>query len=251
MEIVNYHEIMRKKFPTMSVEELIEASELNEENAKKYDILRMISGGPHRVTFSDGRKLTYIHNPKTAGMSIHHWLIKNFPNAEHEFLRGHRHTLETIKFFDDEAGFVFSFVRNPWDWWVSRYRHYINTHQPCDWHFADFIHIANYGLSGKLVHSLAPPRFDLYADGCDLILRYENIEEEFNKIQRMLNCYDPLPKRNLNEVVYDRRGHAAHYSLYYNDELRDVVEYRHKTFIEKWGYKFEDKRKGKVRQLLK
>ena len=65
----------------------------------------------------------------------------------------------------------------------------------------------------------------------DFIGRFENLQEDFNKICRDLNIDQiQLPKTNTSQ--------HDHYRLYYSDETRDIIAKSFKTDIENFKYEF-------------
>jgi hypothetical protein len=185
-----------------------------------------------------------VHTPKTAGMSIHAWFFKNFRDSNHEVIEGHKFSRETLAEFGPQ-GFSFCVIRNPWDWYVSRYCHYIKTHPEKDFHFVDFLMLSKYGINGKLIRSVTPMVFEKYYEDLDFVIKYEELEEGFKTIQNITNCYDPLGTFN---TVEDKPP----YSYFYNEELKELVYARHKIFIDEWGYTFDDQKpEGAGRKVLR
>jgi len=216
------------------------------EQLKKTDILDGVHGGTHILTFEDGRRLTFIHNPKTGGMSIHAWFIKNFPNCRHDMIEGHKTISGSESMFKGGLGFTFSIMRNPYDWYVSRWTHYVRSHPDLpQYHFADFLHVVHYGFMGITPKSLGRGvHFSTFIENVDLVLKFEDLKKEFVKIQKITNCFEPLDIRNAT------KKDGQHYSFFYNDELRDLVYNRHKDFFDLTGYEFEDKRGGRTNRRI-
>ena len=202
-------------------------------------------GGSHRMIFPDGKKITFIHQPKTGGMSMHYWFFKNFPQCEHYLTEGHEHSKRTKEVFKNETGFTFSIVRNPWDWYVSRYTHYMSGRPRSKYHFVDFLMMLNYGINGKILISKSPLEFEKFHEDVDIVFRLEEIGEKFKVIHNITNCYEPLDFVNITRRKWE------HYSFYYDEEMRQIVHTRHRDFIEKWGYKFEDLRGDAPRMTQK
>ena len=66
----------------------------------------------------------------------------------------------------------------------------------------------------------------------DYILRFEHLEEMWNKMFEELGYKPPeLPKKNISK--------HKHYSEYYDDETREFVGKLFKRDIEVFGYEFE------------
>jgi hypothetical protein len=69
-----------------------------------------------------------------------------------------------------------------------------------------------------------------WANGVDIQLRFENLEQDFKQIQELLNCGIPLPKENSS-------SHDT-YKYLYNSKSKDLIFNWFKDDINKWGYEF-------------
>lgn len=69
----------------------------------------------------------------------------------------------------------------------------------------------------------------------DLVLRYETIQEDFERLSHRLG----LPPTRLPMLKAGIRKDKAHYSTLYDDETRRLVADRHRLDIEHFGYTFE------------
>ena len=189
--------------------------------------------------------LTFIHVPKTGGTSIGNWIRsgthegKKICNEEH------------VSFFLIDEKYkkdLFAVVRNPYDRLVSYYYHFGNMiynkskkevdffdKQMEEWNkgFKNFVFNCKYITWRK---SLFDAPF-VYADGSqwianpqvkyigkDLdnftIMRFENLENDFQKMQDKLNDYRPLPKANTTNSKAFKRGP---WQEYYDNETREEV----------------------------
>ena len=70
----------------------------------------------------------------------------------------------------------------------------------------------------------------LWAEKCDIIMRFENIRKDFVQIQEMLQCWKPLG-------IYNSSGRSG-YEKYYDDEAIDIIKKVYKKDLDMFGYKF-------------
>ena len=179
-------------------------------------------------------KITFIHNPKTAGTSISTWLDDNFKTIQG---RKHGHWREVEEFFPDTV-FTFGVVRNPWTRLASWY-HFANHHRQTfeDW-LLYRLQPAGMGLTfrpqipwGFGWYTLGTPQADWFGDNTNLILRYENLAEDFEQVKKILTCEAELPIMNANDE-YD-------YRQLYTDDLVDLVRDVYIKDVIKYNYDFE------------
>ena len=69
----------------------------------------------------------------------------------------------------------------------------------------------------------------------DFIGRFENLEKDFDFVLNKLNI-----KKNIELPHFNKTKHK-HYSEYYTEETRKLVEKRYRKDIKMFGYKFEKK----------
>jgi len=146
----------------------------------------------------------------------------------------------------------FCFVRNPWDRMVSEFhaRQQVgNSKQSFDefiraipetvntinqnQFFTDFRHYA------RVEHFI--PQYDYVFDAegnkiVDFVGRYENLKEDFETIFRRVyekECDSNALSQKVNKTNHD------HYSVYYTEELKNIVAQTYAQDIEKFGYSFD------------
>jgi len=136
-----------------------------------------------------------------------------------------------------EDYFKFAFVRNPWDRFISCYLY----HQ--EWvkeNWAEKKTKMNLNSFKEFVldHKNIPTKYTMqqyeFTKGCDFIGRFENLEEDFEKVCEHLKL--PLIK-----MPHENKTNHKHYSEYYDDETKEIVAKLFKKDIEVFGYKFEIK----------
>ena len=219
-------------------------------------------------------KCIFIHIPKTAGQSIENFflnlvgltwetrdrlLLKYNENSKlgperlahlttEEYLRcGH---INEDKF---SSYFKFSFVRNPWERLVSEY-HY----QKYDQRFS-FNEFVKYGfpkpdLSNAYRHIMPQYDFIYNQEGkllVDFVGKFETLQRDFDEVCRILEIEDSvLPHANSHKAKF-RKGRIRdlfntkktqsrpHYSAYYDDEIREIIEKIYHKDIYAFNYSYE------------
>ncbi len=184
-------------------------------------------------------KFLFIHTPRTGGTSIE----ENFRNYTEE--RKHWNLNDWKKTLDPEIFneyFKFTFVRNPWDFIVSKYK---------DKYFS-----RNYrgGLIGEragkslkyfLEHYKTPKHehgetFHDYfkPEQMDFIGRFENRENDLQYISQKIgvNIDGNIHRRKIQM----RNKNKKHYTEYYDEETKQIVAEKYAKDIEYFGYKFEE-----------
>lgn len=172
------------------------------------------------AVYVPSKKLCFIHSPKTAGNSIHTWLMDN---TDAVYREGTQHcNLDYAKKLFKKIDLSFCVVRNPWDWCVSWY--HFQTQFPSKKKLEDK------GFRDWLENTNVIPQY-VYTQNVDIYLRLESLDIDFLKIQKILNCYEPLPF--LNTTI------RKPYIEYYKDEsLIDLVYKKFGMDVEKFGYEY-------------
>ncbi len=145
--------------------------------------------------------------------------------------------------------FKFTVVRNPWDHVVSYFYSFIlnegknkekNKGSKLDvrkifqkwlikkWYKTDSFNVEEEFLYNKIIHY--PYHF---------IIRYENLDDDFRKICCKLNLGKRSHKRK-NKVLKHTRYNSSknHYSFYYDEQCKKLVEERFKNTIDRFNYNF-------------
>jgi hypothetical protein len=207
---------------------------------------------------------TFIHIPKNAGNSLEKWALDN--NIEFEDKFNHC-TASQAKTLWNDLGYVFSFVRNPFSRTVSIF-HYLGQHAEqkilskrsidilddiktvklykkgfdywlnCmyDYHMQK-----NREFNEKLIISMengmsfwprrAAQNFWLN-DKIDLIIKVENLDKEFYKVKEILNSSSNIPLEYINTSTHH------HYTEYYNDQNKRIIEDMFKEDLDRFNYNF-------------
>lgn len=213
-------------------------------------------------------KCIFVHIPKTAGMSIysfffpdkrlHHsvpnydilfgWCPKRKIHMQHATSQ---QLVETglISRKDWNEYFKFSFTRNPWDraysdyLWVQEFskksdnfKHYIGGS-------GRFKKIMNCRIDQDYLGDHLLQQKDFVAvEGeykLDFIGRFENFQKDIQQVLHRLNIYEPFT------IMKNRtNGKYPHYSLFYTESKKKMVEERYLNDISFFNYSFDDRRKG-------
>lgn len=181
-------------------------------------------------------RITFIHNPKTAGTSISQWLDDNFNTVEG---RKHGSWKEAQEFFPHSV-FTFGVVRNPWERVASWYK-FVGEGPFDQWLIQRLMYgdnnIPSVGMTFKPYigwarqwYNLGTPQSDWLGDNINLTIRYERLEDDFTEVQRILDCDKPLPQLNTSNLTNYK-------DLYTLDLVELVKEYYLKDII-RYGYTF-------------
>jgi hypothetical protein len=224
-------------------------------------LLRRISGDAFGImAISHKYRVIFIHIPKNAGCSIEESFEiahRDFRTENREILQGWIHsedlkshgflspTLQHLtandlrKILPDEtfnSYFKFAIVRNPWDRMVSQYLfhrkfyHLIAKKEADeDLSFDEFLRNLNSFVMQE--------QFEFVTDDngeslVDFIGRFENLENDFKIICKRIGISERLlPHTNTTK--------HTHYSRYYTEETKELVQQLFPTDIEIFGYQFE------------
>lgn len=190
------------------------------------------------------KPVIFIHNKRAGGSSISTWLKQNFDGYR---AYGKHHKFSKLNEFDQKLGLSFAVVRNPWERCVSAYfyqkrkidertakilrgktRKYKiheieETKKQFDKEFHEWL-IENQNWNYLTVSQQS------VIEGVDIVLRFENLIEDFKKIQTYLECFEPLSHKNTST-------HNP-YRDYYTQEAADIVAEKCKIDIERFNYRF-------------
>ena len=171
------------------------------------------------------RNTLFIHVPRTAGTSMErNWFLGK---------GGH----ETIREYPEakaNGAFSFSFVRNPWDRFVSAY--FIQNHFVPDFaNFNDYIDKncrEDYPYANVYnIHFLPMTYFLLDEDGkigVDFVGRYENLRADWEYVTNKMEVE--------NDLQHLRKSEHAPYKECYTRESWDIIGNLYAYDIELFGY---------------
>ena len=191
------------------------------------------------------KNITFLHIPKTAGTSMLDWLESN--KGDSSITKWDVHPKHTSIVKNKIPNFSFTVVRNPWDRAVSMY-FYMKTiaavHEESKWLKLNKITKENFPPFSNWLFNLKDFQnpHDFWFDGLseqvewldapvDLIIRYEDLNKEFIKIQTSYNCFAPLPMLYVSKRDRD-------YKQYYNDSTKKFISQTFEKDIEILKYQF-------------
>ena len=190
------------------------------------------------MIYSIDHKILFYHVPKTGGTSMTWWLENNNLGliANIKPMHAHPQFLEKNN-FSLPVNWSFCVVRNPWERWVSWWYFWKFVVKKIDHSFEEYTEKyftgqydglrsqgGHYGTNIPQVH---------YSRHVDAVLRHENLEEDFKKVQDKFNCSAPLEKRG---NVSKGKLHYSHY--YTTPRLVELVSNYYKEDIEELGYTY-------------
>ena len=187
------------------------------------------------------RKLLFLHPHRNGGKSIEDAIFNikpRFGTSCHKPIA--QHIKEGI---DINSYYTFMFCRNPWDRAVSLWSWYGK------YTFNDFVRKLVKGKIQKHRHFVieCPQQLDWIGKPTSKIIkldflgRFENYQEDFNKLCKNLDMDLKLPHHNTRNKIKGP-GHYPHkyYSTYYNDESYELITKAFSEDIKYFGYKFEE-----------
>lgn len=188
-------------------------------------------------------KFIFIHIPKTGGTSIETHIRGNAnvakkQNNKHNTVKDYMN--KTGKLFDKY--FSFSFVRNPYDFLVSYYkfrmvmisgelgrteRFMYSKYSKSN--FKDWI-INNFYDDPRVITHLDFLSYDSKLK-VDFIGKFENLQEDFNIVCDKIGIVQ-------HQLPHINKTKHKHYTVYYDDETREIVAKKYAKDIEYFGYDF-------------
>jgi len=209
------------------------------------------------IYFPD-KEATFIHIPKTAGVSFKQWVYSNVGKYQEVDL--HLTVPEAQKVWPN-LGKVIIFVRNPYDRLVSMFHHLgqksekrynvFNNNNNLKKHpdyekFKEQMKLDTqqvklykkgfeYWICSQEEFTVGWSKRSLQVDwfpNCtpEIVIKLESINHEFIKLQKLFNCYSNLP-------VFNSSEHDP-YKNYYNTKSKSIAEQLIQKDLEAFGYGF-------------
>lgn len=190
----------------------------------------------------DRDKFIFVHIPKCGGTSIERFFLshygvsndwgRRFPlealpiEAKAEFCIGFQRkqhmSLNDFPLAAQEEYFSFAFVRNPWDRIMSAYLYAERLGHKST--FKSFLKSNTFNDHRKTQSSFLNKNIDF-------IGRFENLQEDFNLICQKLG-FESKKLPHENKTIHE------HYTKWYTDENKKLVQDRYSEDIEAFNYKF-------------
>jgi hypothetical protein len=191
------------------------------------------------MIYAIDHKILFYHVPKTGGSSITYWLENNNLGlvASIKPMHAHPNAFITKSFTENwPVNWSFCVVRNPWERWVSWWHYWKYMVKKFDHSFEEYTEKYFTGQYKGLAGGEYGPNIQQihFSRHVHEVLRYENLEEDFKKVQHKFNVHAPLEKRaNISKG-------KLHYSQYYTTpRLVDLVSEYYKEDIVEFGYTYE------------
>jgi len=200
----------------------------------------------YAITTSEQQKYVWFQLPKSASCSIRNFLEK--------YTIVDSHTKENWRYIEYypqnyKSYFKFTFVRNPFERLVSCWRDKIveNTQKPQgdeiqymrdrDFSFSEFVAMVTSDFWGMNGHWI--PQCELLIDNFEIELDFIGKVENFDSDMKFV-----LQRLGVCEYQNDYHSNSTqhkHYTSYYNEKSRLLVEEKYANDIETLGYSFEGK----------
>jgi hypothetical protein len=203
----------------------------------------------------------FIHIPKTGGKSMKTWIKENTLQAI-SYEQAEHYSASMLLEKHPKIDYFFTIVRNPWSRMVSWYRYLIQKYvesgqldkavSRIDFNSNDTITASEFknnfqnisfekfvneytDLKTKAWFKFSTPQIKWLDRPIDLVIKLENINEQFKEIQKIFNCSKELPHLNKHG-----NKNQDHYTLFYNDNTMKKIGKIFEEDIETFKYRFEE-----------
>ena len=200
--------------------------------------------------YQEDRGYVFIHIPKTGGTSLEE-LLNNSPGItnDDQTLTGHINARDTISLIENPSNYtIFSFVRNPWSWYVSWYFYICKTRGiDSDFYleydnlnsFSDFLNYVFQNESRLVFEDYGNRKFAQFTEWLEL--KDQKLIENIFKIEDIAKNQYLLKEKIGLDICFDRKSNSTEhkrYVEYYNDSMVDMVAEMHRGDIKRFKYSF-------------
>ena len=181
---------------------------------------------------SSKHNFIFIHIPKTGGSSVVD-IFRKFHNSDEQIETAHQ-TISGLKkrYLHCIEYDILSVIRNPYERMISYFFHMKLRDKDG---FRSFTKegFVNFLLKGHIdkIWKPFPSQISFFNGEKINLIRFENFKEELKPILNKYGIDEPIPKINTTK--------HKHYSYYYDNETRAIIEDLYKDDLKEFGYKFE------------
>lgn len=206
------------------------------------------------MIISHQHKYLFVELEHTGSTAISQELCANYAGAPILHKHAFYHEFQKIASAEEKKYFVFASVRNPLDEAVSLYFKCKNNHKnnftnPAmrkknGGHISDddlqrfrFIRDAgaDFPVYFKKFYTMPYDNFSSLAHKkFDFILRFENIQDDFAQVLKMMGIEQTRPLPATNKTA----GKENHFLSFYTPDIRDQAKRVFGPFMQKWDYEF-------------
>lgn len=175
--------------------------------------------------------MAYVAHPCTASMAMAHSL----KNISFRIVGDHHCKFDSIHsplndgLSSRKDWLVFTTIRNHWDAMIS-YCFHLHTGKTYDAGFT----VETFKRVFKRYKYITEDRmYSWHSDQADVILRFETIKEDFDRVLSMRGLKGKLAEKNVSRFRAKRPYHE-----FYTEESKDFVWKKFRDEIERFGYEF-------------
>lgn len=181
----------------------------------------------------------FTHVPKNGGTSIVHWFTDNVPQTKKINKELNHITARQLYVRHPDISMMFAVVRNPWSRYVSWYHFLVQSRADkaasqlkddnVDIGFERFVKEMLHHPAGEM--NWATQQVVWLDAKVDIIMRAENLTEDFKVIQQMYGKTAPLGVVNTTQHL--------HYTTYYTPELVNIIGDAFSDDVKRFNYDFQ------------
>jgi len=202
-------------------------------------LVKYLKTTPATTVWSVKHKFVYMKNARTAGTSMYRKVIEKEMKGEVWDTKTKKEIIQRENWLNTVTDeilindyFIFTFVRNPYDRFVSAYFHRRRPEND----FANFIKnkLIDEKYGSVIDDHLYPQSWCAECDGeiyADFIGKFENINEDWKYVANKIGVSESLPNFRQKTPKADKPYHT-----YYDEETKKIIEKVYKRDFELFGY---------------